>query len=607
MKKIELLAPAKDLKAAMAAVDYGADAIYIGGARFGARRTAGNSIEDIAQVVAYAHRFGVRVYCTLNTLVYDAELAEAETQARELIATGIDALIVQDMAFRRMNLPIELHASTQMWNASPEKIVFLEKCGFARTILERALSLNEIRAIRAATTHDLECFIHGAICVGYSGRCFLSRSMTADRSGNRGVCSQPCRLTWDLVDEQGQRIIERKHLLSVRDLNLSAHLGELIDAGVTSFKIEGRLKEIDYIKNVVAYYRELLDRILAKRPDCVRSSVGESQPDFTPNPIKSFTRGESDYFFSGKRVGVTSFDTPKSIGEFLGRVERVEKKVFHLDRPVEVTAGDGLCFLTPNGLSGTNVNGVNATAIEPNRMDNILPGVAIYRNDDHRFNLSLERSRTRRVIPVKAEVRIARDRAYVRFEDAEGASCEVVREGAFELAKDAVKMIATIRSQMMKSGETLFDVREVNTGDGHWFVPVSLLAEIRREGLEKLLQKREQRQLSHQILPEELSAIYPSTQLMAEENVTNKLAEQFYRDHGVTDIEQGFDLGGSTVGRRVMCSAYCIRREIGACLRERPSLKEPLYLVRGAFRYRLEFDCKRCEMSLIDAKEEKKK
>ena len=338
VKSIELLAPAKDLQAAVAAVDYGADALYIGGARFGARHAAGNSAEEIARAVEYAHQYGVRVHATLNTLLYDGELAEAERQARELIAAGVDALIVQDMALRRMNLPVELHASTQAATRTPEQALFLERCGFARVILERALSFDEIRAIRAACGGDLECFVHGAICVGYSGRCFLSRSMS-ERSGNRGACSQPCRLTYDLVDESGRTVVKGRHLLSVRDLNLSDRIGELIDAGITSFKIEGRLKDVGYIKNVVSHYRQRIDRELASRPGFCRSSVGESRPDFQPDPSKSFTRGESEYFFDGRRAGVASFDTPKAVGEFVGRVARVDGRSFTLAEPHDLAPG----------------------------------------------------------------------------------------------------------------------------------------------------------------------------------------------------------------------------------------------------------------------------
>lgn len=290
MNFVELLAPARDLQSAVAAVDYGADAVYIGGAKFGARHAAGNSAEQIARVAEYAHRYGVRVHATLNTLIYDDELETAERQARELIAAGVDALIVQDMALRRMDLPVELHASTQVCNMTPEQARFLGECGFARVILERALSLDEIRAICAATNAEVECFVHGAICVGYSGRCFLSRSMS-ERSGNRGACSQPCRLTYDLTDGSGRTYLAGKHLLSVRDLNLSAHVGELLDAGVRSLKIEGRLKDINYIRNTVAYYRRAVDDALAVRPHLRRASAGESVADFTPDTVKSFTRG----------------------------------------------------------------------------------------------------------------------------------------------------------------------------------------------------------------------------------------------------------------------------------------------------------------------------
>ena len=283
MRYIELLSPAKDFDAARAAIDHGADAIYMGGARFGARQAAGNSIDDIARAAEYAHQYGARLHSTLNTSLFESELRDAELLARELIAAGADALIVQDMAFREMNLPIELHASTQVGNTTPEGVKFLEECGFARIILERSLSLNEIRAIRQATTAELECFVHGAICVGHSGRCFLSRT-TSPRSGNRGECSQPCRLPYDLKDGQDNKIITGKHLLSVRDLNLSDELELLMDAGITSFKIEGRLKDVSYIKNVVSYYRRRIDDILSRRSDIVHPSVGRSTIEFEPNP-----------------------------------------------------------------------------------------------------------------------------------------------------------------------------------------------------------------------------------------------------------------------------------------------------------------------------------
>ena len=595
MRYIELLAPAKDALSALSAIEAGADAVYIGGARFGARQAAGNAVGEIARVVEYAHRFGVRVHATLNTLLYDDELAEAERQARELIAAGVDALIVQDMALRRMDLPVELHASTQVHTMTPERARFLEQCGFARVILERAMSLDEIRAVCAATQAEVECFVHGAICVGYSGRCFLSRSM-GPRSGNRGACSQPCRLTWDLTDGNGRRYIAGKHLLSVRDLNLSARIGELIDAGVTSFKIEGRLKDINYIRNVVSYYRRAVDEALSVRPACRRASVGESRPDFEPDTAKSFTRGESEYFFDGRRAGVASFDTPKSVGEYVGRVVSADRRSFRLDRPHTLAAGDGICF----GGRGTQVNGVEQGRIMPDRMEGIAVGVEVYRNYDRRFNLAVERSRMRRVIPVRAEFEASAERLRVRFTDCEGVAAESEFGGTFEPAKDSAKMAETVRAQLAKSGDTIFAVREVVGADGRWFVPSSVLAALRREGLERLLQARLARPMEHRILPEDRTAPYPTAELAPQDNVTNRLAEAFYRDHGVRKIPQGLDLARTTVGSCVMRTAYCLRRELGECLREHPRLKGPLYLEHGAARYRLEFDCARCEMSLID-------
>ena len=605
VKTVELLAPAKDYASAAAAVDYGADAVYIGGAKFGARQAAGNAAEEIARVAEYAHRFGVRVHATLNTLLWDDELEEAERQARELIAAGVDALIVQDMALRRMSLPVELHASTQVCNSTPEGARFLGEAGFARVILERNLSLDEIRAICSATTAEVECFVHGAICVGYSGRCFLSRSMSG-RSGNRGACSQPCRLAWDLTDGKGRTYIPGKHLLSVRDMNLSQRIGDLLDAGVTSFKIEGRLKDTNYIRNVVAYYRRAVDEALAVRPGFVRSSVGESVPDFTPDPSKSFTRGESEYFFAGKRPGVASFDTPKAVGEQVGRVAKVSGGSFTLSGEAELAPGDGICFISPRGVMGTNVNAVEGRRITPNRMDGIVAGAAVYRNSDRLFNLRLERSRTRRVIPAAAVAEASAEGFTITYTDCEGVAASAGRTVPLDTAKNPGANASALRVQAMKSGDTIFTVRDVEVRGAEWFVPASLAAEVRREAFAALDEARRNRPLEHRILPDDPAARYPSEELTAEENVTNRLAEAFYRDHGVVRIERGLDLAPTTAGHRVMRSAYCIRREIGECLRERPQLRGDLYLEHGAHRYRLEFDCAACEMSLIDCTKNRK-
>lgn len=599
VKTVELLAPAKDYASAVAAVDYGADAVYIGGAKFGARQAAGNSAEEIARVVEYARRYGVRVHAALNTLVWDDELEEAERQARELIAAGVDALIVQDMALRRMSLPVELHASTQVCNSTPEGARFLGEAGFARVILERNLSLDEIRAICSATAAEVECFVHGAICVGFSGRCFLSRSMSG-RSGNRGACSQPCRLAWDLTDGRGRTYIAGKHLLSVRDMNLSHRIGDLLDAGVTSFKIEGRLKDTNYIKNIVAYYRRAVDEALAVRPGFVRSSAGESVPDFTPDPSKSFTRGESEYFFAGKRPGVASFDTPKAVGEYVGRVAKVFGNGFTLLGEAELAPGDGICFITPHGVTGTNVNAAEGRRIVPNRMEGIVAGAEVYRNSDRLFNLRLERSRTRRVIPATAVAEVSAEGFAITYTDCEGVTASAARTVPLDRAKNPGANASALRVQAMKSGDTIFAVRDAEVRGAEWFVPASLAAEVRREALFALDEARRNRPLEHRILPENPAARYPSERLTAEENVTNRLAEAFYRDHGVRETERGLDLAPTTAGHRVMRSAYCIRREIGECLRERPRLRGDLYLEHGAHRYRLEFDCAACEMSLID-------
>ncbi len=599
LKTVELLAPARDYASAVVAVDAGADAVYIGGARFGARQAAGNSAEEIARVVEYAHRYGVRVHATLNTLLWDDELREAERTARELIDAGVDALIVQDMALRRMNLPVELHASTQVSNRTPEEARFLAEAGFARVILERALSLDEIRAICAATPAEIEVFVHGAICVGYSGRCFLSRAMSG-RSGNRGACSQPCRLAWDLVDGRGRRLIAGKHLLSVRDMNLSHRLGELVDAGVTSFKIEGRLKDAGYIRNVVAWYRRALDEVLAARPALRRSSVGESVPDFTPDPAKSFTRGESEYFFDGKRPGVASFDTPKAVGERIGRVAKVAGGSFWLDGDSDLSAGDGLCFISARGAVGTYVNTVDGRRITPNRIEGITPGAEVFRNYDRRFSLALERSRMRRVIPARARIEVSGTGVAMTCTDCEGFEATARRDVGLERAKNPAANAEMLRTQARKSGDTIFAVREVEVQGGEWFVPASLAAEVRREALEGLLRRRSERPFTHWILKENPEARYPSQRLGAEANVTNHLAEAFYRDHGVREIERPLELASSFEGRTVMRSAYCIRREIGECLREGSRLRGDLYLEHGTDRFRLEFDCAACEMALVE-------
>ena len=593
---IELLAPAKNLEAAIAAIDYGADAIYMGAERFGARRAAGNTTDDIARAVEYAHQYGARVHVALNTLLFDNELKEAENTARKLIDVGIDALIVQDMALRAMNLPVEMHASTQVSNTTAEGAKFLEECGFSRVILERALTLDDIKKIRQATNVELECFIHGAICVGYSGRCFLSRT-TSQRSGNRGECSQPCRLPYDLKDASGRRILTGKHLLSVRDLDLSKSLEELIMAGVSSFKIEGRLKDVRYIKNIVAYYRQLLDNIISRHSDLKRASVGESSIDFTPNPAKSFTRGASSYMLYGKCDDVASFDTPKAVGEYIGRIESVTRNGFRLDTTATLSSGDGICIAGNNGVGGTNINAVADGVIKPNRMDDIVVGAKLYRNYDHRFALALDRSKTRRTITCSAKLELSANGATLTIKDCEGIEVVISRECELQMATDTTKMAETARRQIEKSGGTIFLIRDVEITGNEYFAPASILNDLRREALDLLRHKRLQRPMSHDIKSDNFTAQYPSKVVTRYENVTNHLAEEFYRRHGVEVIEPALEQQ-PTIGERVMISSYCIRREIGECLKQKPKIKGDLFLEHGTTRYALKFDCKLCQMEL---------
>jgi putative protease len=600
ISKIELLAPVRDLKGGITAIDYGADAVYIGGPGFGARHGAGNSVVDVAELVGYAHLFGARVYATLNTIVYDSELAEAERVARELLAVGVDALIIQDMAYLRMGLgAVEFHASTQTSVVRSEDAVFQGKAGFRRLILERALSIDEIREIHSATSAELEVFVHGAICVGYSGRCFMSRS-TGPRSGNRGDCSQPCRLTYDLVDGGGNAILKNKHLLSVRDLDLSEHVAELLDAGVVSFKIEGRLKDLNYIKNTVAHYRRVIDKALAERPHLQRASLGRSVVDFTPDPAKSFTRGATDYFFCGAVRGVASFDTPKSVGAPVGVVDKTGARWFTLKgSDAALSAGDGICFISEGSLAGININSVENRRITPNRMDGIVAGVELFRNYNHTFSRTLEASRVKRRIEVSATVGMTDEILEVTYTDQTGITVTVARKGEFPEAKNHEKMTSLLTEQLSKSGDTIFEVDDVRIVGEVRFVPSSVLADVRREVLGVLLEKRKKFVPERFPAPEELSVRFPRTAVTVSEPVVNHLAEQFYRDHGVTEIEAGLDLRPQLNGQTVMRTRYCIRRELGECLREKPRLRGQLYLVRGQVRYRLAFDCAACEMSII--------
>lgn len=607
MKRLELLAPAKDFDTAVDAINCGADAVYIGAGKFGARHSATNSIADIARAADYAHRYGAKVYATLNTLLYDNELEEAREQALALIDAGVDALIVQDMAYWQMDLPIALHASTQTNCVSPEKVKFFEEMGFERAILERSLSKAEIAEIRKATSIELEAFVHGAICVSQSGRCFFSRS-TSERSGNRGECSQPCRLEYDLCNDKGDIIIKSKHLLSVRDLDLSARLGEMIDLGITSFKIEGRLKDRTYVRNIVSLYRQLLDCEIAKRDDVERSSVGRSTIEFEPNASRTFTRGAGEYFFDGKRRDVSSFDTPKAMGERIGRIVRVDRRGIILDHKHDLTTGDGICFISNGALVGTNIVGVEEERVQLNRYEGVAVGIEIFRNYNRLFSQMVERSRIKRTIDVDLDLTFSKNKITLTATDETGCESIATAPYTFEAVRDVAKSEEALRRQLSRTGDTIFSVRDI-TIKNIGFIPMSEVAELRREALSGLESNRLAEHnfgimatsLTSAQNRRERKAQYPSKVLTPQDNVTNRLAREFYTKCGVEEIADGLDCRPSTTGEQVIISDYCIRREIGECLKEKPCLKGDLFLVRGTKKYRLAFDCNACQMRVIDA------
>ncbi len=604
MREIELLAPAQNYDAARAAVDHGADALYMGASKFGARAAACNSIEQIARTAEYAHQYGVKLYATLNTLIFEDELEAAEREAREVVSAGVDALIIQDLAYARMGLDVELHSSTQMCNITPDQVRFLGDLGFSRVVLERNLSLKEIAKIARESSVELEAFIHGAICVGFSGRCYLSRSMSS-RSGNRGECSQPCRMCYDLIDSAGRKILESKHLLSVKDFNLTDRVADLLDAGVNSLKIEGRLKEINYTKNVVAHYRRVIDGVIARRDDMVRASSGRTTIEFEPNPAKSFSRSETKYMIDGREREVASLESPKALGEVVGIVGEKRGNKLYIEGRKSIATGDGLCFFTKEGLAGSNVNRVEDGWVTLNKAVGIGLGAKVFRNFDRLFESSVENSRTRRTIAVEAAITSNSGRVEVSYRDADGYSAKASMEGDFEQSKSREKMADVIVTQLAKCGESIFEMRGKRcvdlSGWGGEFVASSQLSQLRRDALQSLVERRIEGAAERRgsAFVEGLGAKFPTTDVAAEMSVTNSLARALLMDHGVTYIADSLELKDDFTDAKVLESAYCIRREIGECLKRGSRVRGDLYIERGAHRYRLNFNCSRCRMSLI--------
>lgn len=603
-RNIELLAPAKNVEIGIEAIRHGADAVYIGASAFGARAQAGNDINSIRQLVDFAHQFDARIYCTVNTIIYDHELNEVESMVHKLYNAGVDALIVQDMSLLRLDLPpIALHASTQCDIRTPDKAHFLEQMGFSQLVLARELTLDEIREVARQVKIPLEGFCHGALCVCYSGRCQISQALKG-RSANRGECAQFCRLSYDLEDELGNKLIKSKHLLSLRDFNASDRLRQMVDAGVSSFKIEGRLKDVDYVKNVVAYYRQALDRIIDGDDSLQRSSCGTSQFAFTPCLEKSFNRSFTHYFVDGRKpkngTQMASFNTPKSQGEYLGKVTRVKGNVITIETDAAIANGDGLAYISNCGdYDGFRVNKIDGNRIILKEAAPVGRGDKIYRTFDKSFNDILIKPSAMRKISLDFTLWCNDRQLCLKATDERG--CMAVHSLLLNNKPETPKSPQTERQRLVlsKLGDTIFNMRSYVI-DGDFFIPASVLATLRRETIalleetHKASYQRDLRKL------EDKSAVFPQKTLESDDNVANHIADTFYREHGVTSIKPAVECSNIVeVNQPVMKTRYCLRRELGACLKEKQqaqALPSPLFLRNGRNYLRVNFDCSRCEM-----------
>lgn len=604
-RPIELLSPAKDLNCGIEAINHGADAVYIGAPKFGARAAAGNSLEDIRELCEYAHLYGARIYVTLNTILKEDELEEAERMIWDLWRVGTDALIIQDMGITRLNLPpIPLHASTQTDNRTPEKVRFLEAAGFTQVVLARELSLNEIRRISEATTVPLEVFVHGALCVSYSGQCYLSAALSG-RSANRGECAQYCRLPYTMVDATGTEIVTHKHLLSLKDMNRSDQLEALLDAGVSSLKIEGRLKDVGYVKNITAYYRKKLDAVLSRRPEYRRASAGRSTYTFEPVAEKSFNRGFTPFLLEGRTADITAFNTPKSLGEPVGTVKEIKGNSFTVAGLKQLSNGDGLVFFNRKGeLEGFRVNRVEANRVFPLDMPQLTPKTPLYRNFDQAFDKLLAKPSVERKLSVEIEFLDNPFGFTLCMEDETGARIMLTEPFAKELARRERQ--DNIRTQLSKLGNTPFEASKVVVGlSENWFVPSSLLADMRRRGVEKLLEARRARYPRETVkrVQPSVSIPFPERQLTYLGNVANGKARSFYQDHGVEQIDPAFELSPRK-DVPLMFTKHCLRYSMGWCptyQKDKSPYKEPYYLLYKDTRLRLQFDCKHCQMLVFES------
>lgn len=646
-RPIELLAPAKNLEQGIIAIDHGADALYIGANEFGARQAAGNSIDDIAQLAAYAHQFGARVYVTVNTIVYEHELAAAKQLLRSIVKAKVDAILVQDMAvvemmkeiaqepeMQTMRMP-ELHASTQTDNRSAEKAAWLTSIGFSRVVLARELSTEEIKTIHKAVPQtELEVFVHGALCVSYSGACYASHHCFG-RSANRGECAQFCRLAFDLKDSRGDIIRRASHLLSLKDMNQLDRLEEIIAAGASSLKIEGRLKDAAYVKNVVAAYSKQLNKIIEENPGkYCRSSWGKVEYSFTPNLAKTFNRGFTHYFLDGRRDDISSFDTPKAMGEYVGYVKEIRRGSFNVAGTAMFANGDGLCFFTPDHkLHGFRVNRVENNRLFPLSMpEELKAGMALYRNNDMVFERAMESKTAERKIDIDFTIGVDCGKIVLEAEDEAGRKAFTTLDEPLQEAKKP--QADNIIRQLEKLGNTHFRARntKLEGGVAGMFIPSSKLAAMRREVLDMI----EEQPIEMEDVSEKLKKTYGrcngnndngktgdnskigKTQYIDAEkinaaNVANHRAEAFYEEHGVKHAAAAFELtdgarpnakiyGTPHANTPLMTCRYCLRYAMGFCVKrggKQPTWKEPLLLESSDGRQvKLVFNCAKCQMEI---------
>jgi putative protease len=622
--QLELLSPAKTAEIGREAILHGADAVYIGGPAFGARHNASNPIEDIASLVQFAHRYRARIFITLNTILHDAELEAARKQVWQLYEAGVDALIIQDMGLLEMDLPpIQLHASTQCDIRTMEKARFLGAAGFSQLVLARELTIEQIRKIHEAVDTPLEYFIHGALCVAFSGQCYISHADTG-RSANRGDCSQACRLPYTLTDGQGRVVAYEKHLLSMKDNDQSRNLEALVDAGIRSFKIEGRYKDMGYVKNITAHYRLLLDEILERRGEFTRASSGHTRVLFTPDVDKNFHRGHTDYFANGRQGEIGAFDSPKYVGVELGTVSRVGADHFDLLANAPLANGDGLNYMNKRSTVGVQANTVKKLSededgqlwrIFPNEemgaLPGLKPGVAIHRNRDHQWEAGLLKKSSERKVAL--DLALAEHAGGLRLSLRDEDGIASVTDAAIELqpAQQAAQAEASLRASLGKLGNTMFEARNVSLALSQpWFVPAAAINALRRDAIAA----HEAARLAAwerpaRKAPAEPRAAYPDTQLSYLANVYNEKARAFYRKHGVQLIDAAYESHEEPGEVSLMITKHCLRFSFNLCPKQAKGVQgvqgqvraEPMTLVSGDERYTLRFDCKPCEMHVVGA------